>query len=254
MRNASDPLTPSTREYVASGYVARTYDYYFRDNQLFEFDTELLGQIIPAGSRVLDLGCGTGRHTFYFSDKASLVVGVDLSEHMLAVCSMKLRSAGPNACLIRANICDLAFLRKGTFDAAICMFSTMGLIRGKHNRERFVLGVRSALKESGRFVLHTHNFYHSFLDPADKFFPLKSAATALIGRSELGDKNLTYYRGVRNMYIHVFRDAELRRLLERSGFRVRHVAYLNEPRNAELRPSLPNRLRANGFIFVAEAV
>jgi len=254
MSKAPDPLPASTREYIASSYVARTYDYFFRDNQLFNFDTDLLDEVLPRGSRVLDLGCGTGRHTLHLSNKGSFVLGVDLSHHMLATCSRKLRSSGRKSFLVRANICELGFIRDAGFDAAICMFSTIGLIRGKHNREQFARGVRRALRKPGLFVLHTHNFYHSFLDPVEKLWPLKSALNSLMGKSEIGDKNLSYYRGVQNMYIHVFRDAEVKRLLEKCGFLVRRIIYLNEARNAELPPSLFNRLRANGFIFVAEAV
>ncbi len=254
MRNLSDPLTPSTRKYVSSAYIARTYDYYFRDNELFQFDTAVLDEVIPPGSRILDLGCGTGRHTAHFSSKGCFAVGVDLSEHMLTICSAKLRRSALKGYLVRADICDLGFFRPGSFDAALCMFSTIGLIKGERNREQFLIGARRTLRPAGILVLHTHNFYHGFADPSAKLFPLTSALSALLQRSELGDKNLTYYRGVPDMYLHVFRDTEVKRLLKRTGFRVQDIFYLNDRRNAALRPSLPNRFRANGFIFVARAV
>ncbi len=251
MTKAPGELTDSLKRYVFSSYVARTYDSFFKDSALFRFDTRILDDLIPPNSRLLDIGCGTGRHVLHFTQKGCFVVGIDLSEHMLRICRRKLTSMGLDIGLARADMQRLTCLRDASFDYAICMFSTIGLIRGKHERQHFIEEVRRVLRPGGYFVLHTHNFYHSLFDPVDRFWPFRSALVALARRGELGDKHLSYYRGIRNMYLHVFRHSEVARLLRNGSFTIERTLYLNEPRNAELPHPFLRRLRANGFIFIA---
>ena len=75
---------------------------------------------------------------------------------------------------------------------------------------------------------------------------------SLMRREEWGD--CTYdYRGIPHMYLHLFTQSELTRELRRAGFRVRELIPLDTQRRHALpRPWLLGRLRANGWIVVAE--
>lgn len=59
------------------------YDGWFYDKFIAPNQDKMFGEIkkiIQPNSSVIDVGCGTGRFSFYVADKAAKVVGIDLSE------------------------------------------------------------------------------------------------------------------------------------------------------------------------------
>jgi SAM-dependent methyltransferase len=59
------------------------YDGWFYDKLIAPNQDRLFGEIkklIKPDSRILDVGCGTGRFSFYISDKCSLITGIDISK------------------------------------------------------------------------------------------------------------------------------------------------------------------------------
>jgi SAM-dependent methyltransferase len=80
---------------------------------------------IPVSS-VVDFGCGTGNHVFGLSSRGYNVVGVDRSEHMLAVASDRL-SQTPGGQKVRFEQGDIRSIDlKHQFDAAVIMFAVLG--------------------------------------------------------------------------------------------------------------------------------
>ncbi|RLU80876.1 SAM-dependent methyltransferase [Streptomyces griseocarneus] len=87
-----------------------------------------LASTLPPGSRVLDLGCGTGLPTArQLSDAGHEVVGVDLSPGMLELA----RGNVPEAEFVRADLADLRDGRLGTFDGVAAFFSLLMLPRAE---------------------------------------------------------------------------------------------------------------------------
>lgn len=84
---------------------------------------------LPQGSRVLDLGCGTGLPTArQLGDGGLRVTGVDLSPVMLALA----RRNAPDADLVRADLADLVeggLLATGSFAGVAAFFSLLMLPR-----------------------------------------------------------------------------------------------------------------------------
>jgi hypothetical protein len=67
---------------------------------------------------------------------------------------------------------------------------------------------------------------------------------------DVGDKYFTY-RGVPNMFLHVYRWGELRRELHTAGFEIIQRIPLDSTRRGLLRaPWLMGNVRANGWIVV----
>ena len=237
-------------ECCVSESLAGGYDAHFRDNQLFEYDKRLLGEVLPPPGRLLDLGCGTGRHLEHFARLGWQVAGVDLSEPMLQAAARKLQAGGLRAELYRADILDLSFLPAASFDAAICMFSTLGMIRSPEMRRRAVCQAARCLKPGGTFAAHVHNRLH-FLRWTDGSRELFNAfLRRLSGGRPAGDCIMRNYRGEIDLYLHSFTLGELMALVRRAGLKIIRAVPLNEQRNGEAR-GLFNRIVANGFIVAA---
>ncbi|MFF7728179.1 class I SAM-dependent DNA methyltransferase [Streptomyces sp. NPDC008001] len=85
-----------------------------------------LAAALPPGSRVLDVGCGTGLPTArQLADAGHHVVGVDLSPGMLELA----RDNVPKAEFHLADLAGLRDGRLGVFDGAVAFFSLLMLPR-----------------------------------------------------------------------------------------------------------------------------
>jgi len=247
-----EAIQPSTWRYIRSARVARDYDRYFADNPLFRYDTALLERWFDRPGRLLDLGCGTGRHVVHFARRGFTVVGVDLSGPMLSIAADKLKRASLSARLLQEDVLNIhRHLPAGSFDYVICMFSTFGLVAGRRNRYRLLRRIHRLLKPAGRLALHVHNRRRNLFSFEGQAYLVRNAFSVLAGRDEWGDKYLGRYRGIRRMYVHVFSLGEITRLLERSGLRLLETVNLNRARNGPLRIRLAASWRANGFILLA---
>ena len=248
-RAGSEPpaITPPTWEYIRSAHIAEEYDRYFADNALFRFDTEVLDRWMPTPGRLLDLGCGTGRHLVHFAQRGFEVTGIDLSDHMLAVARRKLAQAGCGATLINGDISKLHQIELGHFDYVICMFSTLGMVYGARNRLRLLRAVRDLLERHGLFCFHVHNRWHNLWDSEGRRYLLGALWRWLRRRPEAFQKPVDGYRGIRGMSLYVFSTGEVRRMVRAAGLAVWDFVWLNQARSGELRGPARS-LRANGFL------
>ena len=102
------------------------------------------------GSRVLDLGCGTGLELeeYFAVNPGAAVTGIDLSEAMLNV--LKAKFPGKNLTLVRASYFD-APLGEGQYDAAVSVESLHHF--PEDMKASLYRKLHSALAENGVFVL-----------------------------------------------------------------------------------------------------
>lgn len=258
---AQSPLHESTARYISDFTIAHDYDCYFADNQLFVYDSQVLLRWFARPGKLIDLGCGTGRHLLSFARRGFDVVGIDLSEHMLAAAQRKLDQARLSVRLIRANFCNLPIHPAGTshplmeksFDYALCMFSTIGLIQGKTIRLRFLQNAHGLLKTAGLLALHVHNYYHNIWSLEGWIFLISNLLRSRRNLAERGDKILNSYRGISNMYLHVFTEQEITDLLQTAGFGIIQIIPLNRSRTAPLKSLFLAQYRANGYLILARA-
>jgi hypothetical protein len=59
------------------------------------------------------------------------------------------------------------------------------------------------------------------------------------------------YRGIDDMYLHIFTPGELKRLIRCAGMHLERLMPLNHERSGPLQPEVLLALRANGIIVVA---
>lgn len=99
------------------------------------------------GLDVLEIGCGTGRHTVRLAKAGNRVTGVDLSPGMLEQARTKL--AGYPVTLVQGDVMTGTALPGGPFDAAL----TALVIEHIGDLPGFFARVRGLLKPGGRFYI-----------------------------------------------------------------------------------------------------
>lgn len=109
------------------------------------------------GMRVLDAGCGPGRHALALARRGLEVVGVDLSDDFIALAQE--HAAGmDHVTFLVGDVRALAF--DGEFDAVICLCQGgFGLLGGGDDEEHALHGLARALTSGGRLALSAFNAY-----------------------------------------------------------------------------------------------
>lgn len=119
------------------------------------FLAELLD--LTPGARVLDVGCGTGRHAVPIAATGADVTGVDLSPAMLERAVDRAAEAGVDVTWLEADARHLPD-HLGAFDAVLCLCEgAFGLVAdgvAPIDHDRAVLAsIRQVLRPGGRLVL-----------------------------------------------------------------------------------------------------
>lgn len=117
------------------------------------FLVERLG--LEAGRRVLDIGCGPGRHALALARRGIEVVGVDRSEEFVTLARES--AGGLPATFEMRDVRDLRFEEE--FDAAICLCQGgFGLLRGEESAA-LLRSFAAALRPGGRLALSAFSAY-----------------------------------------------------------------------------------------------
>ena len=136
----------------------RYLDFYseLRERPLATEDAEFVHQALALGprSRLLDLGCGMGRHAVALARHGYRVTGVDLSEVLLGRARALAQQHKLDVELVRRDMRHIADL--GPFAACICLYTVLGYFEDDDNRA-VVRAVSQALEPGGLFMLDVTN-------------------------------------------------------------------------------------------------
>ena len=191
------------------------------------FLVEALG--LAPGARILDVGCGPGRHAHALGTLGFEVVGVDISERFVAL-AREGASAGAAVSFERADARALRF--DAEFDAAISLCQgAFGLAGGpaagsdgsgfRLDPDRAVLaGIARALRPGGRLALSAFSAYFQvrFLGEADAF-----DAERGVNHEHTAVRNEAGVEVPTDLWTTCFTPRELRLLAEAAGLRTDHV-------------------------------
>lgn len=104
-------------------------------------------------AKILDMGCGIGRHSIELAHRGFNVVGVDMSDVLLEQ-ARKLSKKLPVT--FYARDCRNLTVR-GTFDVVICLYDVIGSYRTYAENESIVRSIHKKLKKKGRAVVSVMN-------------------------------------------------------------------------------------------------
>lgn len=106
------------------------------------------------GETVLDLPCGTGRHSNYLAKKGLEVTGVDISTACLKRAKKNFKHE--NISFQKGDMADLSKF-EGRFDYVLNLFTSFGYFQTDKENEKVLRQMVSSLKEGGKIVIHLIN-------------------------------------------------------------------------------------------------
>ena len=155
------PRPPRTHwfEDLADHMGAAYLRYSFTKGTVQEVD-HLVGALgLRPGMRVLDVGCGPGRHAHELARRGVVVQGIDVSETFVGLAT---ESAPPGATFERMDARRLVDVDRfdAAFDAVICLCQgAFGLMTADGDDDLVVAGMARALVPGGRLALSAFSSY-----------------------------------------------------------------------------------------------
>jgi SAM-dependent methyltransferase len=149
----------------ALGTAYLRYDFTKGSDQEVAFLGELLGE--ADGGRLLDVGCGPGRHAVRLAQAGWAVTGVDVSQVFLDVAAESARSAGVGVALFKVDARQMPFDDEFDVVVSICQggFGLMGPDDAVVLRR-----IAEAARSGGRVVLTAFSAYYSVRAQTDARF------------------------------------------------------------------------------------
>ncbi|MBX3420236.1 MAG: class I SAM-dependent methyltransferase [Pirellulaceae bacterium] len=247
-----------TWDYLQSQSIAQDYDTKLADSKLLLLDQQFIQRFLPPVEPgkppplVADLGCGTGRISRLLSPLGYRMLNVDLSAAMLEQLKRQCQHPHLNECL-QANLVELDLITPASVSMAVCLFSTIGMIHGRKNRQQFLTRLHSSLTPGAPLVLHVHNRYHSLWHPRGPSWLLSTWLRSHWNSGwEFGDRVFAD-QGLPAMFLHIYSRRELLQDLHVAGFDTIELFPINPPGDAIVRRRLLTGLTAGGYFAVARS-
>jgi len=111
---------------------------------------------LPPEARLLDIGCGMGRHALALAEQGYCVTGIDLSEALLE--EARLHGNEHGVSYVQGDMRRLPFAA-GQFRATVNLFTSFGYFYEEVDNWQVLKEVRRVLSEEGQFLI-------DYLNPA----------------------------------------------------------------------------------------
>jgi 2-polyprenyl-3-methyl-5-hydroxy-6-metoxy-1,4-benzoquinol methylase len=153
--------------------------------------------------KILDVGCGTGRHTIELTKRGYSVTGIDLSESQVACAREKAAKENLEIKFLKYDARDLPFDKE--FNAAIMLCEGgFPLMETDEMNFEILKSVTKSLKDKSKFIFTTLN----------GLFPLYHSVEKFCAVNSVGD-NATYRSNTFDLM--TFRDYNITEVVDDSG-------------------------------------
>ena len=200
-------VEPGTWEKVVAANPQHAHNYAERFRQMEANGADLLGEarfvdaMVQRNARILDAGCGPGRHAGYLAERGHDVVGVDLDPTLIAIAQAE--HPGPTYFAQDLTLLDLAGHGvEAGFDAILCAGNVIAF-PAPSSRRRILANLAAALAPDGRAVFGFGQGrgyeFADFLDDA--------AASGLVLELGLSTWDLKPFADGSNFLVAIFHNA-----------------------------------------------
>lgn len=176
------------------------------------------------GTKILDLGCGWGRHSIKLAKRGYGVTGLEINPAYLKEACKRADSAGVKVQFIKEDMRRITFREE--FDAVILLWNSFGYFSDEENEE-LIKSVYKALKKKGYFLLEiinrdwiVRNFSPKNWQKLDEIYILEEREF-IPGESKVKGK-ITYIQGEKRMKrttnFRFYSYHEIRAIFESVGF------------------------------------
>ncbi len=177
------------------------------------------------GADIIDLACGSGRHSILFAERGYNVTAVDLSENLLNVARMTAENLGLDIDFVNADLRNFCITSK--FDLAVNLFTSFGYFESDKENFSLFSDACDLLNPGGYFVIDYFNAEfvkkHLIAHSEDSF----NGQRIIQERKIVGDrvvKDITIANnGTRKKYIEsvrMYSNTELEDAIEKSGLNI----------------------------------
>jgi len=196
-----------------------------------EFKNWLLQYAFP-GEKILDWGCGNGRFFEIFEKLGVDYFGIDISEKLIEIAKNKY----PQTKFQVTSAFNLPF--PDNFFDKIFSLAVFHHIPSEEFRLKFLKEAKRILKPKGLLILTVWNLnpFQMFLigkwERALNFF--KFSILKILGLSKLDFEDFYIpWRNICQRYVHYFTKNELKRLIEKSEFKIKEIGILKSQKTKE---------------------
>lgn len=181
---------------------------------------------LPAGASVLDIPCGTGRHTVMLARQGFQLTAVDIVEDYINSLKEIVEAEQLPVNIMHANI--LFVQLDSVYDGAFCLGNCFGYF-SYEGMQTFIQKVAAALKPGAKWIIHSGLMAESFLTKFIKEKTYELPGLTMHINNDYDEWNscllttLTYTKDgkeeVHRFKHHVYTIAEVIRLLKKYGLK-----------------------------------
>jgi SAM-dependent methyltransferase len=138
----------------------------------------LLKSLPQVGSaRILDIACGSGRHSIAFAKNSHAVTGFDNSQSMIDAAGKLAKKRGVSVDFFKADMLDFTRKVDARFNLAICLGNSLALLPSLKDVAQVIDNVHGILDTDGTFIFQVLNF-QEILKTGFRFFSMKTGRIA----------------------------------------------------------------------------
>jgi len=171
--------------------------------------------------RVLDIGCGAGRHSLYLKGRGLDVLGIDNSPLSIEVC----RKRG----LTHAQVISISqiSLKLGVFNTVLMLGNNFGLFGSYQGAKRLLKKISGITSKNGRIIAATNNIYKTDNPEHLKYHELNRKRGRMAGQIRLRVRYQKYATPWFD-YLMVSKE-EMEKILDGTDWKVNRLIDSNGP-------------------------